>query len=56
MEPGTRGRIVDPAEVKALNLSFFELPLWAFCHDVEREVRSYSTSDLDREYFIPDLQ
>ena len=35
--------------------AFFQLSVWAFCRDVERVIRPFSTSDFEREYFIPDL-
>ena len=31
---------------------YFSLPVWAFCHDVERIVRKFSTKDFIR---YPDL-
>ena len=34
---------------------FFEQSVWAYCRDVERVIRPFSTDDFVRDYFIPDL-
>lgn len=35
--------------------SVFSQPIWVFRRESKRKVRSYTTSDFEREYFIPDL-
>lgn len=35
--------------------AFFKQSVWVYCRDVERVIRPFSTSDFEREYFIPDL-
>lgn len=35
--------------------NYFKLSVWAYCRDVERVIRPFSTSDFERDYFIPDL-
>ncbi len=34
---------------------FFEQSVWAFCRYVERVIRPFSTSDFEKDYFIPEL-
>lgn len=56
MMESSRDNIIAQAEaLKEQYSAFFEQPVWAFCHDTERIIRPYSTSDFKREYFIPDL-
>lgn len=54
-EPITLSQGTGQTDSKALYSSFFQQSVWAFCRDVERVIRPYSTSDFEREYFIPDL-
>ena len=51
----TRDQNVDREKLMARYRAFLKLPVWAYSRDVKRIIRPYSTSDFEREYFIPDL-
>lgn len=35
--------------------AIFEQSVWVFCRYVERVIRPFSTSDFEKDYFIPEL-
>lgn len=55
MAPLTHDQGVTQVVTEKAYAAFFEQSVWAFCRDVERVIRPFSTSDFEREYFIPDL-
>lgn len=51
----TLGQGVKQTVTEEAYAAIFDQSVWAYCRDVERVIRPFSTSDFEREYFIPDL-
>lgn len=45
----------ERAKLEKLYEDIFNQPVFAYCMNVERIIRPYSTEDFVRDYFIPDL-